>query len=158
MSKYVQSFYQYPLTFPVIGKTIPCKDADGDMKNIIELTDAEAEKLQRLSPLFRKLVEQKKLRVLNHLPDSYKAAATQINEAKAEAAAARAEAEAAKKELEELKKQQGIVKEPDQETTDDGDLSKKSLKELEEIASGLGLGSRRSKKEYIEAINKAREK
>lgn len=101
--KYIQSFYTYPVTFSSIGKGIPCTDADGDMKNIAEVTEKELETLERCEPLFRDLVNKKKYRVLNKLPEAYKPAATQINEAREEAEAAKAEAAAAKAELEALK-------------------------------------------------------
>ena len=101
--KYLQSFYTYPVTFSSIGKGIPSADADGELRNIAELSEKEIETLERCEPFYRELIAQKKYRVLNKLPESYKPAATQINEAREEAENARAEAEAAKAELEELK-------------------------------------------------------
>lgn len=101
--KYLQSFYTYPVTFSSIGKGIPAADADGELRNIAELSEKEIETLERCEPFYRELIAQKKYRVLNKLPESYKPAATQINEAREEAENARAEAEAAKAELEELK-------------------------------------------------------
>ncbi len=94
--KYLQSFYTYPVTFSSIGKGIPSADADGDLKNIAELSEKEIETLERCEPLYRELIAQKKYRVLNKLPESYKPAATQINEAREEAAQAKAELEALK--------------------------------------------------------------
>jgi chromosome segregation ATPase len=103
--KYLQSFYTYPVTFASIGKGIPAADADGDLKNIAELSEKEIETLERCEPLYRELIAQKKYRVLNKLPESYKPAATQINEAREEADTAKAEAAQAKAELEALKAQ-----------------------------------------------------
>lgn len=91
--KYIQSFYQYPVTFSSIGKTIPARSAQGDMKNLAEVTEAELEKLQNREPFFRELVEKKKLRVLNHMPESYKTSASRINEANDEIARLKAENE-----------------------------------------------------------------
>ena len=89
--KYLQSFYQYPVTFSSIGKTIPARSAVGDMKNLAEVTEAELEKLQNREPFFRELVEKKKLHVLNHMPESYKSSAARINEANDEIARLKAE-------------------------------------------------------------------
>lgn len=97
--KYVQSFYPYPVTFSSIGKAVPSKDAEGEMKNIIEITDEDLAKLEVQEPMFRQLVNQKKYRVLNHLPDSYKPASYLVNEARQEAAAAKAELEQLKAEM-----------------------------------------------------------
>lgn len=102
--KYVQSFYPYPVTFSCIGKTVPSKDAEGELKNIAEFTETEIEKLEAQEPMFRQLVNQKKYRVLNHLPDSYKPASYLVNEARAEADAAKKELEALKAELAESSK------------------------------------------------------
>lgn len=92
--KYVQSFYQYPVTYSSIGKGIPSKDADGELRNITPLEDSELDTLQRCEPMFRDLVNLKKYRILNKLPESYKPSATLINEAQAENARLRAELEA----------------------------------------------------------------
>ena len=102
--KYIQSFYQYPVTFSSIGKTIPARSAQGEMKNIAEVTEKELEKLQNCEPFFRELVNKKKVRVLNHIPDSYVPPAQRINEAHAEADKFKAENEKLKAELEALKK------------------------------------------------------
>ena len=99
MSKFIQSFYQYPVTFSAIGKTIPARSAQGETKNIAEVTDAEFVKLQNREPKFRELVNQKKYRVLNKLPASYIPAAQQINNARAEADKLREENEALKAQL-----------------------------------------------------------
>lgn len=97
--KYIQSFYQYPVTFESIGRTVPCKDAEGELRNIAEFTEEEITKLQNQEPFFRELIEFKKYRVLNHLPESYRPAAALVNEANDRAAAAEAELAALKAEL-----------------------------------------------------------
>lgn len=100
--KYVQSFYQYPVTFSAIGKTIPARSAQGERRNIAEVTDKELERLMNCEPRFRELVDQKKYRVLNKVPLSYVPAAEQINKATSENERLRAELEAAKAKLAEL--------------------------------------------------------
>ena len=146
MSNYIQSFYEYPVTFSSIGKAIPSKDADGDMRNIVEITDAELEKLKTCEPFFRALVDKKKYRVLNKIPESYKPAAVQINEAKAELEAAKAELEAVKAELEatkgnEAKAELEAAKGNDAgaKLTNGDDLEKMNYKDLQEKAKELGL-------------------
>ena len=94
--KYIQSFYQYPVTFSSIGKTIPARSAQGPMRNIAEIEDKELERLEQSEPFFRELVSTKKLRVLNHLPESYVSSAQRINEANDEIARLKAENEALK--------------------------------------------------------------
>ena len=58
--KYIQSFYQYPVTFSSIAKTIPARNAAGEMKNLCEITEAQLDTLQRKEPFFRELVAKKK--------------------------------------------------------------------------------------------------
>lgn len=99
--KYVQSFYQYAVVYSSIGKGVPAANADGELRNIAEFTEKELEILQNSEPLFRQLVSQKKYRILNKIPESYRPAAQLVNEA-------RAEAEKAKQELEELKAKYGV--------------------------------------------------
>ena len=91
--KYIQSFYQYPVTFSSIAKTIPARNAAGEMKNLCEITEAQLDTLQRKEPFFRELVAKKKIRVLNHMPESYKTSAARINEAQDEIARLKAENE-----------------------------------------------------------------
>ena len=91
--KYLQSFYQYPVTFSSTGITIPARSAQGDLKNIAEISEAELEKLQNREPFFRELLDKKKIRILNHLPESYKTSAARINEANDEIARLKAENE-----------------------------------------------------------------
>lgn len=121
--KYIQSFYQYAVTFSSIGKSVPAKDADGDLRNIAAFEDKEVETLEKSEPMFRQLVEQKKYRVLNKLPESYKPAAILVNEARQAEAEAKAEAEAAKAELEALKAEKTA-----EEKTESKTAAKKSSK------------------------------
>lgn len=93
MSKYIQSFYQYPVTFSSIGKTIPARSAVGEQRNLAEVSDKELERLNNCEPFFRELVDKKKYRVLNHMPESYKTSASRINEANDEIARLKAENE-----------------------------------------------------------------
>ena len=111
MSKYIQSFYNYPVIFSSIGKGVPARDADGPMRNVVEITDAEYSVLERREPIFRAMVRDRKYRVLDYMPDSAKPDAERINEAKQEAKAAKEvkaelakENEALKAQIEELKK------------------------------------------------------
>lgn len=89
--KYVQSFYNYVVTFSSIGKSFPAKDADGPMRNVVEITDEEHRTLMRREPMFRSLVDRRKYRVLDYMPESAKPEATRINEAKSEAKKAKAQ-------------------------------------------------------------------
>lgn len=102
--KYIQSFYNYCVTFSSIEKGVPAKNADGELKNIVAISDEELEKLEKQEPLFRRLVELKKYRVLNKLPEGYKPAATLVNEARAEAMEAKKENEELKAKLAALEK------------------------------------------------------
>lgn len=105
--KYIQSFYQYPVTFSAIGKTIPARSAQGEMRNIAEITDKELVKLQNCEPFFRELVDKKKIRVLNKIPVSYIPPAVQINNARDEADKFKSENEALRARIAELEAKQG---------------------------------------------------
>ena len=167
--KYIQSYYQYPVTFTrVIGKNengelapivVPCKNADGELRNIVAVEDDKVEELRNKEPMFRELEGNKKFRVLNHLPESYKASSQQINEARAEAEAAKAELEKVKKELAEAKGETTL--EPIETATESTpeetkSLDKMSYKELEALASELGIEHKNSKAEFIKAIKDAK--
>lgn len=91
--KYIQCFYQYPVTFSSIGKTFPAAKAVGEMRNLAEVTEKEFEKLMNCEPFFRELVNNKKYRVLNKMPEGYKPSAQRINEAQDEIARLKAENE-----------------------------------------------------------------
>ena len=117
--KYIQSFYQYPVTFSAIGKTIPARSAQGEMKNIAEVTEKELEKLQNSEPFFRELVSKKKVRVLNHIPTSYVPPAQRINEATAEADKFKTENEKLRARFAELEaKTKDSVKESEEPSTE----------------------------------------
>lgn len=104
--KYIQSFYQYPVTFSSIGKTIPARSAVGEMKNIAEFTEKEIERLTNAEPFFRELLNKKKIRILNHIPTAYIPPAQRVNEATEAAEKLKAENEALKARLAELEKKE----------------------------------------------------
>ena len=113
---YIQSYYQYPVTFSSIGKTIPARSAQGELRNVAEFTEKEIDTLKKREPFFRELVDKKKIRVLDHLPASYVPPAQRINEANDEAEKLRKELEAAKAKIAELES----GKAPAEETISDG--------------------------------------
>lgn len=156
MSKFIQSFYQYPVTFSSIGKTIPARNAAGDMKNIVEFSDKEIERVQNAEPLFRELLNNRKIRILNKLPASYVPPAQRINAAQGEAAAAKAEADKLKAENEALKAKLAALEGAEGGESPEGgqtagegapaegaeggeDLKSLSYEGLKEKAAGLGL-------------------
>ena len=106
--KYIQSFYQYPITLSSTGVIIPARSAQGDLKNICEVTEAQLDRIQNQEPFFRELVSKKKLRVLNHLPESYKTSAARINEAQDEIARLKAENEKLKAQTEAPKEDEPV--------------------------------------------------
>jgi uncharacterized protein (DUF433 family) len=107
---YIQSYYQYPVTFSSIGKTIPARSAQGELRNVAEFTEKEIDTLKKREPLFRELVDKKKIRVLDHLPSSYVPPAQRINEANDEAEKLRQENEALKARLKVLEGGTAVVK------------------------------------------------
>nr|DAU96559.1 MAG TPA: hypothetical protein [Caudoviricetes sp.] len=126
--KYVQSFYQYPVLFSSIGKAIPAKDADGELRNIAEIEDEELETLERSEPMFNALVSEKKYRVLKKLPDSYKPSSQLLNEAREEAEKAKQELAALKasgngKKVDPDPKSGEQIPDPDPSATDSGEDS-----------------------------------
>lgn len=167
MSKYIQSFYQYPVTFSSIGKTVPARLAQGDMRNITEVSDAELEKLQNSEPLFRELVNGKKYRILNKIPASYVPANEQINTARSEADRLRAENEALKARLAEIEKSEetaadavdsGNEKSEQNEAgaeSPEKDYSAMEYKELQEAAKAKGINPAQKKTALIEELEKA---
>lgn len=143
--KFIQSFYQYPVTFSSIERTIPAKDAEGELRNIAEFDEDEIAKLEKQEPFFRDLLNQKKIRILNHLPESYKAPSVLVNEAQDRAAAA-------EKKLAELEAKLAAGDEA-QDQDKEEDLSKMDYKQLQETARGLGIENVNIKKaELIKAI------
>lgn len=170
MSKYIQSFYQYPVTFSSIGKTVPARLAQGDMRNITEVSDAELEKLQNSEPLFRELVNGKKYRVLNKIPSSYVPASEQINAARSEADRLRAENEALKARIAEMEKpeEQNAAADTNVDTgnenseqneagaeTSGENYSAMEYKELQEAAKAKGINPAQKKAALIEELEKA---
>jgi hypothetical protein len=113
---YIQSYYQYPVTFSSIGKTIPARSAQGELRNVAEFTEKEIDTLKKREPFFRELVDKKKIRVLDHLPSSYVPPAQRINEANDEAEKLRRELEEAKAKIAALE----ADKAPAEETISDG--------------------------------------
>ena len=145
--KYIQSFYQYPVTLSSIGKTIPARSAQGPMKNLMEIEDRELERVQQSEPFFRELVSLKKLRVLNHMPDAYVSSAQRINEAQDEIARLKAENEALKA--------QAAAEQPKEE--DIIDFDKADYKELQKYAKDLGIDPNQKKAELIKQLKEAAE-
>lgn len=157
MSKYIQSFWQYPVTFSSIAKTIPARGAQGEMRNIAEITDREYEVLQNREPYFRELVDKKKFRVLNRLPESYIPPAQRINEAQDKA-------ERLAKENEELKarlaeKEAGNKGAEDEEAPEETgrDYDGMSYKELQAAAKEKGINPSQNKAALLAALKEADE-
>lgn len=143
--KYLQSFYQYPVTFSSIGKTLPARSAQGPLKNLMEIEDKELKRLEDCEPFFRELVNQKKIRVLNHMPESYVSSAQRINEANEEIERLKAENEALKK--------QAAAEQPKEE--DIIDFDKADYKELQKYAKDLGLDPNQKKAVLIKQLKEA---
>ena len=160
--KYIQSFYQYPVTFSSIAKTIPARNASGEMKNLCEVTEAQLDNLQRKEPFFRELVSKKKIRVLDHMPESYKTSAARINEANDEIARLKAENEKLRAQAETPAKDTNSVQEAE-ETKEDAELDRDkaydemTYAELQDACKYAGIEYKNKKKaELIEAL-KAKE-
>lgn len=153
--KYIQSFYQYPVTFSAIGKTVPARSAQGEMKNIAEVTEKELEKLENCEPFFRELVSKKKYRVLNHIPTSYIPPAKQINDAHDEADKLRKELEAAKAKIAELEGGKDAPAEDTKET--EVDYSKFDYKDLQNMAKEKGIDPNQKKAVLVAELKKADE-
>lgn len=159
--KYLQSFYQYPVTFSSIEKTVPARNASGETRNICELTEAQVDTLHRCEPLYRELIRAKKYRLLNKLPESYKSSAAQINEARTEADRLRAENERLQAMLNAQKAQteegQSDETQNGAQTEEGQDLEKMSYKDLQEEAKKLGIENKNVKKsDLIKLIEEAR--
>lgn len=143
--KYIQSFYPYPVTFSSIGKTIAARNAAGEMKNIVEISEKELEKLQNKEPFFRELLNNKKIRILNKVPASYVPAAQQVNAAHAEADKYKLENETLRARIAELEAQQQkapAVEETisDGATTDDVDSTDPTPAEAPAVKENLEIG------------------
>ena len=151
---YIQSYYQYPVTFSSIGKTIPARSAQGELRNVAEFTEKEIDTLKKREPFFRELVDKKKIRVLDHLPSSYVPPAQRVNEAKDEAEKLRKELEEAKAKIAELEAGKG---EGDAPVKDDEviDFDKADYKDLQKYAKDLGIDPNQKKAKLIEELKKA---
>ena len=150
--KYIQSFYQYPVTFSSIGKTIAARNAVGEMKNIVEISEKELEKLKNSEPFFRELLDKRKIRILDKVPNSYVPPAQQINKAQDEAAHAKADAEKLRQENEALKAKLAALEGDSvganteessatetEKTEGAEDIKALSYEELKEKATALGI-------------------
>lgn len=152
--KYIQSFYQYPVTFESIGRTVPCKDAEGELRNIAEFSEEELEKLQNQEPFFRELVNMKKFRILNHLPESYRPAAALVNEANERAAAAEAELAALRAQMAQQETAEGAAPAEGGEATGTKPFEEWDYKELQAWAKDHGVENVNVKKaELVKACN-----
>lgn len=138
--KYIQSFYQYPVTFSSIGKTLPAKNAEGESRNIAEFTEAEITKLENCEPFFRELLRNKKIRVINHIPTSYIPASERINKANETA-------EILKNENAELKKK---IAELEKLAKSEKDSESAELEEIEEVKESAETPKKRGRKAKTE--------
>lgn len=120
--KYIQSFYQYPVTFSSTGITVPAKNAVGEMKNICAIDEKQLTKLENCEPMFRELVNKHKYRILNKIPASYVPPAERINQATTEADKLRAENEALKARLKVLEGGTAVVNGDDAQPFSDDEV------------------------------------
>ena len=162
--KYIQSFYQYPVTFSSIGKTIPARSAQGEMRNCAEFTEKEIDTLEKREPFFRELVDKKKIRVLGKLPDSYVPPAQRINQAEDEAAKLREELAAANAKIAELEAAKTTTEETSVNESEDeaGELTNEDREkayeemtyaELQDACKYAGIEYKNKKKaDLIEAL------
>jgi len=150
---YIQSYYQYPVTFSSIGKTIPARSAQGELRNVAEFTEKEIDTLEKREPLYRELKDKKKIRVLNHLPSSYVPPAQRINEANDEAEKLRKELEAAKAKIAELEGGKDTSEEVYREA--EVDYSKFGYKELQSMAKDKGIDPNQKKAVLVAELKKA---
>ena len=158
-NKFIQSFYQYPVTFSSLHLTVPARSAQGEMRNIVEISEKDLEKLHNAEPLFRELVRNKKYRVLNKLPESYVPAAVQVNNANAEADKYKAENEMLRAKIAKLEAERNADATPAPENTDaeqagaeTPDYDKMNYKELQKAAKAKGIESNQSKADLIAAL------
>ena len=163
-NKFIQSFYQYPVTFSSLHLTVPARSAQGEMRNIVEISEKDLEKLQNAEPLFRELVRNKKYRVLNKLPESYVPAAVQVNNANAEADKYKAENEMLRAKIAKLEAERNADATPAPENTEaeqaeaeqaeaeTPDYDKMNYKELQKAAKAKGIESNQSKADLIAAL------
>lgn len=168
--KYIQSFYQYPVTFSSIGRTIPARSAQGEMRNCAEFTDKEIDTLEKREPFFRELVDKKKIRVLGKLPDSYVPPAQRINQAEDENAKLREELAAANAKIAELEAAKTTTEENSENESEDkaGELTNEDREkayeemtyaELQDACKYAGIEYKNKKKaDLIEALKAFQDK
>lgn len=154
--KYVQSFYQYPVTFSSTGITIPAHNAVGEMKNICAIDEKQLTKLENCEPMFRELVNKHKYRILNKIPASYVPPAERINQATTEADKLRAENEALKARLAALEDGNKSNESAEDAPAETGiDYSKLDYKELQKMAKDMGIEPNQKKAILIAELEKA---
>jgi hypothetical protein len=156
--KYVQSFYQYPVTFSSTGITIPAHNAIGEMKNICAIDEKQLTKLENCEPMFRELLNKHKYRILNKIPTSYVPPAERINQATTEADKLRAENEALKARLAALESgDRPAETDPVKDASEDADIDygKLDYKELQKMAKDKGIEPNQKKAILIAELEKA---
>ena len=155
---YIQSYYQYPVTFSSIGKTIPARSAQGELRNVAEFTEKEIDTLKKREPFFRELVDKKKIRVLDHLPSSYVPPAQRINEANDEAEKLRKELEEAKAKIAALEADKAPATTESENNAEADQAGEKTYEEmtyaeLQEACKAAGIKYKNKKKaDLIEAL------
>lgn len=156
--KYIQSFYQYPVTFSSTGITVPAKNAVGEMKNICAIDEKQLTKLENCEPMFRELVKKNKYRILNKIPASYVPPAERINQATTEADKLRAENEALKAKLAALESgDKSAEADPVKDASEDADIDygKLDYKDLQKMAKDKGIEPNQKKAILIAELKKA---
>ena len=157
--KYIQSFYQYPVTFSTTGITVPARNAVGEMKNICAIDEKQLTKLENLEPMFRELVNKHKYRILNKIPASYVPPAERINQATSEAERLRKELEETKARLAALEgdKAEDVKEDASAEDNREAevDYSKLDYKDLQKMAKDKGIDPNQKKAVLIAELNKA---
>lgn len=157
--KYIQSFYQYPVTFSTTGITVPARNAVGEMKNICAIDEKQLTKLENFEPMFRELVNKHKYRILNKIPASYVPPAERINQATSEAERLRKELEETKARLAALEGDKAEDVKVDAFAEDNResevDYSKLDYKDLQKMAKDKGIDPNQKKAVLIAELSKA---
>jgi hypothetical protein len=157
--KYIQSFYQYPVTFSTTGITVPARNAVGEMKNICAIDEKQLTKLENFEPMFRELVNKHKYRILNKIPASYVPPAERINQATSEAERLRKELEETKARLAALEggKSEDVREDVSDEDNRESevDYSKLDYKDLQKMAKDKGIDPNQKKAVLIAELSKA---
>jgi hypothetical protein len=157
--KYIQSFYQYPVTFSTTGITVPARNAVGEMKNICAIDEKQLTKLENFEPMFRELVNKHKYRILNKIPASYVPPAERINQATSEAERLRKELEETKARLAALEggKSEDVKEDVSDEDNRESevDYSKLDYKDLQKMAKDKGIDPNQKKAVLIAELSKA---